>query len=70
MARILLARLPVIAEAAAEDEVGVARVVREVETDTPEVVICDELDTIVDSGVDELADPSRLAFSAKKVTID
>lgn len=69
-ARKLLERLLAIVEAAADDEVGVARVVGEAETDNPEVMMCDELGTVVDLGVDVLADRSRLAFSSKEVIID
>jgi hypothetical protein len=69
-ARILLARLLEIVEAAADDEVGVAVVVAEAGTDPPEVVMCVEPEIVVDLGVDELADCSRLAFSSKEVIID
>ena len=73
-ARILLARHPVaeIPAAAADDEDGEARFVGEAEADTPEVVGVkdDEEETIVDLGVDGLADRVILAFSSKELMID
>lgn len=69
-ARILLVRFLEIPGATANDKEGMARFIEETEADTLEVVICVKPETIVDLGVDGLADHSILAFSSKELIID
>lgn len=55
---------------AADDEEVVAGFVGEIEVDTPDVVICDELDDVVDCEVSGAADDVIIASASKERIID
>lgn len=70
--RILLVMLLEIPTAAADDEEVVARFVAEeveADADVPDVVICEELEDIVD-GVDGFADDVMVISFSKELIID